>query len=159
MKEEYIQVVDPHTGEVLAEHLKYKGRRMTHDGQEIPDPRPMAPPVGYKKQPSMADYVRDAIRSHKLAEEAQELGYETFEDANDFDVGDDFEPDSPYESELLDGHVERAIREGRIVHTPHGPAIVDEKPSTEASPKAPSKAPKKPKSKAPEPSDDDPEED
>lgn len=118
--EEYIQIVDAVTGEIIAEHLKYKGRRMTVDGAEIPDPTPMAPPVGYKKQPSMFDIVREQVRLSKLAEEA---GAESFEEANDFDVGDDYDPESPHETEELDGLIDTYISQGRIVNTPHGPAV------------------------------------
>lgn len=69
-------------------------------GREIPDPIPMAPPVGYRKQPSMAEIIREQIRGHRLAEEARAMGKETFEEADDFDVGDDYEPSSPWEEQF-----------------------------------------------------------
>lgn len=80
---------DPETGE------------QTHDerGSEIPDPNPMQPPVGYNPQPSLAQQIRQMIISDRLAREAAEAGMETFEEADDFEVGDDFEEErhSPYE--------------------------------------------------------------
>ena len=80
---------DPETGEQL------------HDerGYEIPDPNPMQPPVGYNPQPSLAQQIRQMILSQKLADEAAAAGLETFEEADDFDVGDDFDEErhSPYE--------------------------------------------------------------
>lgn len=64
-----------------------------------PDPTPMQPPVGYKKQPSIMDHVRDMVRSEHLRREAEAAGFETAEEADDFDVGDpeDFHPETPYE--------------------------------------------------------------
>lgn len=61
---------------------------------------PMAPPVGYKKQPSMVDIIREQVRSHHLAVAAEQAGMETFEEADDFDVGDpdDALPLSEYEA-------------------------------------------------------------
>lgn len=73
-------------------HLKFDDL-----GREIMDPKPIAPPIGYKKAPSIADQMRAMIRSERLRAEAEAAGYETFEEADDFDVGDDFDPTSPYE--------------------------------------------------------------
>lgn len=61
----------------------------------MPDPTPMAPPIGYKKQPSMIDIIRDQIR--RAGEEASRAGFETFDEANDFDVDDDPWPESAHE--------------------------------------------------------------
>jgi len=74
-----------------------KGRRFDEDGRFYPDPRSVSPPVGYRKQPSMVDVVRDMVRSEKLRQEAEAAGADTFEEADDFDVGDDYDPRSPYE--------------------------------------------------------------
>lgn len=82
--------IDRETGEIL------------HDpqGREIPDPTPMQPPVGYNPQPSLAQQMRQMIISDRLAREAREAGAETFEEADDFEVGDDWEQEkhSPYEA-------------------------------------------------------------
>lgn len=59
------------------------------DGHFVPDPTPMAPPVGYKKQPSMVEIVREMVRSERLAQEVAARGAETFEESEDFEVGDD----------------------------------------------------------------------
>nr|QJB20545.1 MAG: hypothetical protein [Microvirus sp.] len=69
-------------------------------GAEVLDDTPIAPPVGYVKQPSMSDYIRDLIRSEKLAQEAAAAGLETFEESEDFDVDDDYDPTTPYEAEF-----------------------------------------------------------
>lgn len=70
---------------------KLKSRGLAPDGRQVPDPVPMQPPIGFKKQPSMVEIVRDMVRSEKLRQEALATGHETFEEAEDFDIGD--EPD------------------------------------------------------------------
>lgn len=68
------------------------------DGRELPDPTPMAPPVGYVKQKSMTDIIREQVRSHHLQMAAEAAGAESFEEADDFDVGDELDPTTPYEA-------------------------------------------------------------
>lgn len=71
------------------------------DGNVVLDDVPMAPPIGYKKSPSMVEIVRDLVRQEKLAKDLEERGMETFEDSEDFDVGDDPEQlRSPYENQF-----------------------------------------------------------
>lgn len=62
----------------------------------LPDPTPMAPPLGYRPQPSLRDQIREMILSERLRVEAEAAGAETFEEADDFEV-EDFDPHSPYE--------------------------------------------------------------
>lgn len=78
---------------------RVKGADLKYDteGREVMDPKPIAPPIGYKKAPSISDTIRNMIRSERLKQEAEAQGYETFEEADDFDVGDDYDPKSPYE--------------------------------------------------------------
>lgn len=76
---------------------------LSERGREIPDPTPVSPPIGYKKHVSQADRLREMIRSAKLAQAAEEQGFETFEEAEDFNIPDDpIDPNTPYE-ELFDG--------------------------------------------------------
>lgn len=71
--------------------------RLNPRGHEILDPTPIAPPVGYQAAPSLREQIRDMVRSERLAQEVAAAGFETFEEADDFDVGDDFDPRTPYE--------------------------------------------------------------
>lgn len=66
---------------------------------EHPDPTPMAPPIGYVKQPSMIEVVRSQIEAHNARVAAEEV--ETFEEGEDFDVGDDYDPSSPWEEQFM----------------------------------------------------------
>lgn len=82
--------IDQDTGEILTDSR----------GREVPDPTPMQPPIGYERRPSLAQQIREQIMSHNLAMEARAAGAETFEEADDFEVGDDWEQEkhSPYEA-------------------------------------------------------------
>lgn len=77
-------------------------RAPTHDdlGRELPDPVPLAPPIGFVNQPSMFDVMRDMIRGEALKAYAESTGSETFEEAQDFDVEDDMFPQSSFEGEF-----------------------------------------------------------
>lgn len=73
-------------------------------GMEFPNPVPQAPPLGYKKQPSLMDNIRDMIR--RASEEAAHQGFETEEEADDFEVGDDYDPmdrTTPWEAHFHPG--------------------------------------------------------
>lgn len=70
---------------------KLRDRGLNDAGQLIPDSTPIAPPIGYKRQPTMVEIVRDMVRNERLAQDLAAGGVETFEDADDFDVGDDGE--------------------------------------------------------------------
>lgn len=67
-------------------------------GELIPDPTPMAPPIGYRPQPDMMQMIRDQVRLASI--EAARDGLETEDEADDFDVGDDPEIRSPYELDV-----------------------------------------------------------
>lgn len=55
---------------------------------ELPDPKPLAIPVGFHRPPSLSDTVSRLVRSALLAREAAEAGAETPEEADDFDLED-----------------------------------------------------------------------
>lgn len=69
-------------------------------GREIPDPTPMAPPVGYKRAPTMVEIIRQQIQGEQMKAAAAAMGKESWEDADDFDVGDDYDPTSPWEEQF-----------------------------------------------------------
>ena len=69
-------------------------------GRELPDPVPVAPPVGWYKQPSMFDNIRAMVRSEHLRMYAEGQGQETWDEAQDFDVEDETFPHSVYEGDF-----------------------------------------------------------
>lgn len=67
-------------------------------GHEVPDQTPMAIPAGFKKPETLAEQVQRLVRSAQLRELAESKGFETFDEANDFDVPDDPpDPSTPFE--------------------------------------------------------------
>lgn len=92
------EYADPVTGELSP--VNSKGKPHDAKGREIPDPVPLAPPVGYYREPSLVERIRAIVRSEQLASVARSAGIETFEEADDFDVGDDYDPSSPYEADF-----------------------------------------------------------
>lgn len=84
---QYLEMVDPETGEVKRIQIQ------NALGQEIPDPVPVAPPLGYTKPLSMFDQMRAQIRAEHVRLRQMELEElrETAEQANDFDVDEDIE--------------------------------------------------------------------
>lgn len=71
--------------------------RLDSRGRELLDGRPMEPPVGYVKRPSLTEQIRAMVREHAFQQALEANGVETFEEAEDFDIGDDYDPSSPYE--------------------------------------------------------------
>lgn len=98
--------IDAETGEVL---LDVRGGRptMTPDGFEVPDPMPAAAPAGFKRPETLAEQVQRLVRG-AISRQAEAQGVETFEEADDFDVGDDFDPTTPYET-MFDPVLQREI--------------------------------------------------
>lgn len=78
-------------------------------GREILDPTPAALPVHWKKPPSLHDQIRKFIKSEVHAQALGAMDLETFEEANDFDVGDDYDPQSPWE-EQFHGQLDQEVR-------------------------------------------------
>lgn len=72
--------------------------KLNETGGELLDSTPMAPPIGFTRQPSMFDIMRKMIADREI--ELAQQGYETPEEADDFDVGEDFDPSSPYEHDF-----------------------------------------------------------
>lgn len=91
--------------DLIGRHVRAhpKGRQQDEFGREVPSPVPMAPPLGYRKQPTITERIRDMVRSENLRLEAARAGYETFEEGDDFDIGDDYDPRSPYELQFDPG--------------------------------------------------------
>lgn len=68
---------------------------LNEKGHEVLDDTPIAVPLKIKAR-SQYDQIRQFIRQ-ELSAQAQKVGVETFQEADDFDVGDDYDPRSPWE--------------------------------------------------------------
>jgi len=80
-----------------------KSARDKHNelGEEIIDPVPMAPPLNYKREPSLHEIVAQQIRSSKIREWESQFGPESEEEADDFEIEGDTEPMSKYENDHI----------------------------------------------------------
>lgn len=96
------EITNAETGEII-DLEELIAARLNEHGHELLNPTPQAPPLGYKKQPSLSDQIRDMVRSEHLRQAAASAGMETFEEADDFDVDDDYDPTSPYEVDFDPG--------------------------------------------------------
>lgn len=81
--------------------LKLSPERHNEHGQEILDPTPMQPPVGYKKAPTLSEQIAQQVRQMKLELLRDDSLEETDEEADDFEVGEDFEPLSEHENDHM----------------------------------------------------------
>lgn len=74
--------------------------KLTPEGQELPDPTPVALPIGLGVAESMDQRIARILR-HSASVEAAKHGMETFEEADDFDIEDDpADPSTPYERDF-----------------------------------------------------------
>lgn len=62
--------------------------RLDESGKEIPDPTPVEWPLGLSRPLSLQDEIKRFVRS-ELSRAAAADGFESFEEANDFEVDDD----------------------------------------------------------------------
>lgn len=120
-------------------------------GHEIPDPVPMAPPVGYNKQPSMMENIRSMIRSEHLRQAALAAGAETFDEADDLDIddADDYEPASPYENNFDPTPIPELRRRASEASQPAPEPAPPQVSSPAAAPPAPEPSPSPAPPKAP----------
>lgn len=72
-------------------------------GEEIPDSRPVALPVGFSRPRSLQETMQHLLRNEEFRRALDSHGMDTFEEADDFDVGDDesgIPNNSPYEQQF-----------------------------------------------------------
>lgn len=96
-RKDYSQsIVDPETGELVQVH--------DSEGREIPDPVPMAPPLGYNRPLSMFDHQRNMVRAEHERLRMLELDElrETPDQANDFEIDEDIENTASLYEEKFD---------------------------------------------------------
>lgn len=70
--------------------------RLDEHGREVPDPTPLRIPGGFKRPETLQEQVARLVRG-SISREAEDAGFETFEESEDFDVDDDFDPRTPFE--------------------------------------------------------------
>lgn len=82
-----------------------KGRSfIAPDGSEVPDPRPVEMPIGFERPESIQDMIRRLVTDPALRAGLTANELETFDEADDFEVDDDF-PQSPHEDQFDPEHL------------------------------------------------------
>ena len=109
-------------------------------GRELPDPTPMNIPVEFRRAETQDERIRRILREDKLRYAANAVGVETPEEADDFDVGDDYEDTSPYEYNF--DHINEI--------SPDNLGYVEEQPDAEAEPSSTEKSEEASSQEAPE---------
>lgn len=80
---------------------KRSEEKHTEEGYEITDPTPMQPPLGYKRTLSLSEQIAQQVRIHHLKILEDSAIDETDEDADDFEIGEGYEPLSQYENDHM----------------------------------------------------------
>lgn len=93
--------------------------KFNEKGQELPDPAPLAIPLGAKKPETLVEMMRRLIRQD-LSRHAQEEGNETFEEANDFDIEEDDAELHTTEYEEMREEIPVAQAESKESHSERG---------------------------------------
>lgn len=141
------------TAEIVGSVVKKTIGKFNDRGEELVDGRPMEPPVGYVSTPTIAEQIALQVRAEAQRLARENAGVESFEEQEDFDVGEDLDPSSPYEAffePITEARVEELVRKGYIVREhvvpPHsqGGAGGTSPPSGSAQPQAAPPAPSEP---------------
>lgn len=127
---------------------KRSQEKHTKEGYEITDPTPMQPPLGYKRSLSLSEQIAQQVRiAHlKILEDAAIA--ETEDEADDFEIGDDYEPMSKYENDHMPtlGNLKKRAKEINdaiekrkleLAISQHKEKIARTKAKTEPAPEAP----------------------
>jgi len=100
------------SGEVLAEdgeiisketvEFAYTRQGRHEIGKEYPNPTPIAPPIGFVPSDPVHEVIARMVMRGVAEQIARERGedFESPEEADDFEVGDDFDPEAPYEHDF-----------------------------------------------------------
>lgn len=110
--------------------------RFDENGHEVLDPTPVAIPVGFRRPPSLQEMIRQYVR-RELSQQAAAEGHETFEEADDFDVGDDYDPRSPWELDFDQEHASHEAAAGVGAGDPGGSASPSPSPQIASNQAAP----------------------
>lgn len=85
----------------VKDFIKRTGRSfIAPDGSEHPDPNPMELPIGFERPESIQDLIKRLVTDRVIQKELDDAGLETFDEADDFDVEDEYHVDSPYEEQF-----------------------------------------------------------
>lgn len=73
-----------------------KKKRVSVTRHEMLDDTPVAIPMKFRRVQTQAEKMREIIRQ-EMSRAAENSGMETWEEADDFSIDDEYDPTSPYE--------------------------------------------------------------
>lgn len=79
------------------EEVPYRPR-LDANGHELLDPTPVELPANFRVPETLEQRIARLVRSERAQADLDAAGLETFDEADDFEVGEDFDPSSPYET-------------------------------------------------------------
>lgn len=83
---------------------------LNEKGQEVLNPTPLAIPFGFQRPPTLQEQIRRLMRyEYEFMKQATGDDIETPEEADDFDVGDDFEIDPVSGHEYFDPELDPRV--------------------------------------------------
>lgn len=100
-----METVDKKTGEVINEEHSRGLASLNARGEEILDDTPLALPIGFKRPQSLQERMRYLLRNELIQRDLDAAGIETFEEADDFEVGEQ----DPLEGTPYEDHFEPEI--------------------------------------------------
>jgi len=74
--------------------------RLDPNGAEVLDETPIMIPSGLTRPETLAEKVAHMLRGERMRMAAEAQGFETFDEAEDFDVDDDYDPHSQWENDF-----------------------------------------------------------
>lgn len=80
-------------------------------GEELPDKTPVAVPLDFKRPPDIHSLIAQYVRSEAFRQKAEAAGAESFEEANDFDLGEEEFDDVPTLHEMHEEIYNQAQRD------------------------------------------------
>lgn len=80
--------------------MSEKTSYINEKGQEVLDNTPVSIPARFRRVKNLAEQIRETIANEEFRAYLNSQDLETPEEADDFDVGDDYDPRSPYEMSL-----------------------------------------------------------
>lgn len=87
---------------------RFKRKKYNERGEEMMDPKPRAVPIGFEKPEPLEAMLARVLRNQRTIDALARAGKESFDEANDFEVGEDYDPKSPHEEHFY-GQFEQEI--------------------------------------------------
>ncbi len=119
---------------------------LNQDGHEMPSDKPLAIPAGFQIPETLNEQVARLVRHERFNQAMGEGDQDTFDEADDFNIGDDFDPSSPFE-QVFDPVLLRDVTVADFFNNPEAYRKLYAAAAAEEIPEPAAPAPKKPADK------------